>query len=163
QALASHYRFDASFCMPARGNEKPHAETRVRVLQQQWATPVPAVADLDALNVHLRQRALAELSRSVDGYQESIGQRFSRDQAGARPLPALGFDPCIQHSAVVDKSQTVQFDNTRYSVPRGCAFRCVRVKGYVDRVEVVDGASVVARHRRSYGRHEQVLDPLHYL
>ena len=34
-------RFEALFCMPARGNEKPHAETRVRVLQQQWATPVP--------------------------------------------------------------------------------------------------------------------------
>ena len=31
QALASHYTFEALFCMPARGNEKPHAETRVRV------------------------------------------------------------------------------------------------------------------------------------
>ena len=62
--------------MPARGNEKPHAETRVRVLQQQWATPVPRVADLDALNDHLRRRATAELNRTVDGYQESIGQRF---------------------------------------------------------------------------------------
>jgi transposase len=163
QALASHYRFDASFCMPARGNEKPHAETRVRVLQQQWATPVPVVADLAALNVHLRQRAEAELSRTVDGYQESIGQRFSRDRARALALPAFGFDPCIQQSAVVDKFQTVQFDNNRYSVPRGCAFRCVRIKGYIDRVEVVDSTTVVARHRRSYGRHEQVLNPLHYL
>ena len=26
QALASHYRFEALFCMPARGNEKPRAE-----------------------------------------------------------------------------------------------------------------------------------------
>src|SRR3989442_10687591 len=26
-ALASHYAFDALFCMPARGNEKPRAET----------------------------------------------------------------------------------------------------------------------------------------
>jgi hypothetical protein len=28
---------------------------------------------------------------------------------------------------------------------------------------VVDGATVVARHKRSYARHEQILDPLHYL
>src|SRR6202035_4548015 len=136
-ALASHYTFEALFCMPARGNEKPHAETRVRVLQRQWATPVPRVADLDALNVHLRQRAQAELSRTVAGYQESIGQRFDSDRARALPLPAYCFDPCVQQAAVVDKYQTVQFDNNRYSVPRGCAFRCVRVKGYVDRVEVV--------------------------
>jgi transposase len=163
QALASHYRFEALFCMPARGNEKPHAETRVRVLQQQWATPVPRVADLDALNVHLRQRAEAELSRTVDGYQESIGERFSRDRAGAVPLPAHAFDPCIQQAAVVDKYQTVQFDNNRYSVPRACAFRAVTVKGYIDRVEVTDGGCVVARHRRSYARNEQILDPLHYL
>jgi hypothetical protein len=39
----------------------------------------------------------------------------------------------------------------------------VTVKGYVDRVEVVDGPQVVARHSRSYGRDEQALDPLHYL
>jgi transposase len=163
QALASHYTFEALFCMPARGNEKPHAETRVRVLQQQWATPVPKVADLDALNVHLRQRAEAELKRTVDGYQESIGQRFSRDRARALPLPEHAFDPCIQQAACVDKYQTVQFDNNRYSVPRACAFRAVMVKGYVERIEVVEGGSVVARHRRSYGHNEQILDPLHYL
>jgi transposase len=163
QALASHYRFEALFCMPARGNEKPHAETRVRVLQQQWATPVPVVADRDALNVHLRQCAVAELNRTVDGYEESIGQRFERDRARAWPLPEHGFDPCIRQAAVVDKYQTVQFDNNRYSVPRGCAYRAVTVKGYVDRVEVADGGTLVAQHQRSYGRNEQVLDPLHYL
>jgi transposase len=38
-ALASHYAFEPLFCMPARGNEKPCAETRVRVLQRQWASP----------------------------------------------------------------------------------------------------------------------------
>jgi transposase len=163
QALASHYTFEALFCMPACGNEKPHAETRVRVLQQQWATPVPRVADLDALNAHLRQRAEAELNRTVAGYEESIGQRFSRDRARALPLPEHPFDPCIQQAACVDKYQTVQFDCNRYSVPRACAYRAVTVKGYVDRVEVVDGVTLVARHSRSYARHEQILDPLHYL
>jgi hypothetical protein len=39
----------------------------------------------------------------------------------------------------------------------------VTVKGYIDRVEVVDSGLVVARHARSYGHDEQVLDPLHYL
>jgi transposase len=163
QALASHYTFEALFCMPARGNEKPHAETRVRVLQQQWATPVPKVADLAALNVHLRQCAEAERQRTVDGYTESIGQRFERDRSKALPLPVHAFDPCVQQAAQVDKYQTVHFDCNRYSVPRACAFRAVTVKGYVERVEVVDGGVVVAQHGRSYARHEQILEPLHYL
>src|SRR5262249_11761979 len=111
QALASHYRFEPSFCMPARGNETPRAATRARVRQQQWSTPVPSVAGLAGLNAHLRQRATAELSRTVQGYEESIGQRFARDRARALPLPEHAFDPCIQQAAVVDKYQTVQFDN----------------------------------------------------
>ena len=90
--------------------------------------------------------------------------RFDRDRASALPLPAHAFDACIFQPAQVDKYQTVQFDHNRYSVPRGCAFHAVTVKGYIDRVEVVAmGTAVVARHRRSYGRDEQILDPLHYL
>jgi transposase len=162
-ALASHYAFDALFCMPARGNEKPRAETRVRVLQRQWATPVPRCADLDALNGYLRQRRVAEASRIVAGYEDSIGQRFAQDQAKALPLPAHAFDACVSQAAQVDKYQTVRFDRNRYSVPRTCAFRTVTVKGYIDRVLVVERGQVVARHARSYGHDQQVLDPLHYL
>jgi transposase len=162
-ALASHYAFEALFCMPARGNEKPRAETRVRVLQRQWATPVPRCAHLDALNAYLLQRCIAEASRTVTGYEESIGQRFARDQAQALPLPAHRFDACVSQAAQVDKYQTVRFDRNRYSVPRRCAFRTVTVKGYLDRIEVVERGQMVARHARSYGHDEQVLDPLHYL
>jgi hypothetical protein len=57
----------------------------------------------------------------------------------------------------------VRFDHNAYSVPRRWAFRAVTVKGYVDRVEVVAEGQAVARHARSYGRGERVLDPLHYL
>lgn len=162
-ALASHYAFEALFCMPARGNEKPRAETRVRVLQRQWATPVPRVADLAALNDYLHQRCLNEATRTVAGYSASIGQRFARDQAQALPLPAHRFDACVSQPAQVDKYQTVRFDGNRYSVPRSCAYRAVTVKGYLDRVEIIERGQVVARHARSYGREEHVLDPLHYL
>jgi len=162
-ALASHYAFEPLFCMPARGNEKPYAETRVRVLQRQWATPVPQAADLAAFNLVLRDRCLREASRTVAGRVESIGQRFGRDRAQALPLPAYPFDACVVQAAQVDKYQTVRFDNNRYSVPRRCAWQTVTVKGYLERVEVVAGGQVVARHVRSYGRDEQILDPLHYL
>jgi transposase len=162
-ALASHYTFDPLFCMPARGNEKPYAETRVRVLQRQWATPVPRVADRAALNRHLRDRCRGEADRTVAGRDQTIGQRFARDQACALPLPAYPFDACVVQAAQVDKYQTVRFDNNRYSVPRSWAYQGVSVKGYVDRIEVVAGGQVVARHPRSYGRDQQVLDPLHYL
>jgi transposase len=162
-ALASHYTFEPLFCMPARGNEKPYAETRVRVLQRQWATPVPRVANLAALNLQLRDRCLREADRTVEGRAETIGQRFARDRASALTVPAYPFDACIVQAAQVDKYQTVRFDNNRYSVPRSCAYQSVTVKGYVERIEVTAGSQVVARHERSYDRDQQILDPLHYL
>jgi transposase len=120
-ALASHYAFDPLFCRPARGHEKSHAESRVKVLQKQWATPVPQAAHLEALNASLRQRCLAEAGRTVAGSEGAIGARFAHDRAKALPLPAHPFDACVVPTAQVDKYQTVRFDRNRYSVPRAWA------------------------------------------
>jgi hypothetical protein len=162
-ALASHYTFEPLFCMPARGNEKPRAENRVWDLQRQWATPVPSVPDPEALNAHLLTCCCRQAEHIVHGQHEAIGVRFALERAKALPLPAHPFDACIFQPAQVDKYQTVQFDNNRYSVPRPQAFRAVTVKGYIDRVEVVAAGQVVACHGRCYERDQQILDPLHYL
>lgn len=165
-ALASHYVFEPKFCMPARGNEKPDAESAVKAVQRRFATPVPRVAGLDELNIALRQACLAERDRTVQSIHGPfrIADRLAEDLAAAAALPGRAFDACVIHPAVaVDKYQTVALDTCRYSVPRSLAFGTVAVKGYVDRVVVVDRGQVVASHIRSQQRHAMVLDPLHYL
>ncbi len=163
QALTSHYNFEPLFCMPARGNEKPHVENRVKNLQRRWATPVPRVHNLAELNVHLRECCEHDLTRVATGKSETIGARFEQDRAAAVALPNHRFDDCVSDPRKVDKYQTVSFDNNRYSVPRSFAFREATVKAYTDRVEVVVGDQMVARHERSYACGEHLLDPLHYL
>lgn len=162
-ALASHYRFEPLFCMPARGNEKPHVENRVKHLERRWATPVPKAKDLAELNAWLRSCCISDRQRVATGQSESIAVRWEQERAAAAALPAYRFDPCIAQPAQVDKYQMVAFDGNRYSVPRTYAFQTVTIKGYVDRVQVVVGTEVVAEHRRSYGRGEQLLEPRHYL
>jgi len=161
--LASHYRFDPLFCMPAKGNEKPDAERTVFALQRRFCTPVPQAQDLAAFNAHLIGCCLEERRRVVSGQSQSIGDRFEQEKLQTIAPPPHAFDACVQTPAVADKYQTVAFDNNRYSVPRQAAFAAVTVKGYVDRVEVVHQGQVLARHARVYGRHESVLDPMHYL
>lgn len=163
QALASHYNFEPLFCLPARGNEKPHVENRVKRLQRRWATPVPRAQDLAAFNTYLRQQCEAERGRTVQRTEESIGARFEAERAAALALPPFPFDACVFKAAVVDKYQTVRFETNWYSVPRSLAFQRVMVKGYVDHVEIVHAGQVLARHPRCYQRHAQILDPLHYL
>jgi len=162
-ALASHYNFEPLFCMPARGNEKPHAENRVKNLQRRWATPVPRVKDMDELNDHLRRCCQTDCDRVVAGQSETIGVRFEQERPLAVPLPERSFDACIREYRKIDKYQTAAFDNNRYSVPRRFAFKTGTVKAYVDKVEIVINGTVVARHQRSYGKGQHVLDPLHYL
>ncbi len=162
-ALASHYTFAPKFCLPAKGNEKPRVEHRVFDLQRRWATPVPRVDDLGGLNAHLLRCCLAERASVSAAHTEPVGARFERDRAAALPTPQGRFDACVVQPAQADKYQTVRFDSNAYSVPRRWAFRPVMVKGYVDQVAVVGDGVVVARHARSYGKGERVLDPLHYL
>jgi transposase len=164
-ALARHYVFDPRFCMPGRGNEKPDAESTVKAVQRRFATPVPRVADLDELNRSFRERCGGERQRVVQSLLGpfTIRDRLAEDLAAAAPLPAHRFDPCvIRPAAPVDKYQTVAFDNTRYSVPRGFAHGLVTVKGYVDRVVVAARGQVIAEHRRRPGE-PMVLEPTHYL
>ena len=163
-ALANHYAFDPLFCMPARGNEKPDAESTVKAVQRRFATPVPRVKDLDELNRYFQQRCEAERERTVQSLFGPfvIAARFAEERAAAPSLPTHRFDACvICPPASVDKYQTVAFDGSRYSVPRPFAFQMVTVKGYVDRVVIVAGGQAVATHMRS--KEPLVLDPLHYL
>jgi transposase len=162
-ALASHYCFDPRFCMPARGNEKPYVEHSVYDLQRDWATPVPRVQDLAELNAYLRSCALAQRNHQMAGKTQTIGELFAQDQQAALPRPPRAFDPFVPESAKVDKYQTVRFDTNRYSVPRRWAFQTVAIKAYVDRIEVVAGTAVIARHTRSYARDEWIVVPQHYL
>jgi transposase len=165
-ALASHHVFEPKFCMPARGNEKPDAESTVKGVQKRFATPVPRVADLDELNRSLRKWCLAERDRVVRSLAGpfAIRDRLTEDLASASPLPRDRFEACVIHPAVgVDKYQSVAFDGNRYSVPRPFAFGMVTVKGFVDRVAIVARGQVVATHDRSLEKQAMILDPLHYL
>lgn len=162
-AIASHYRFDPLFCMPAKGQEKSDVERSVFALERRACTPVPCARDLADLNHQLLSFCFAERNRTVAHQSMPIGQNFELEQPAAMSLPSHRFDACIQRVGLVDKYQTVMFETNRYSVPHSCAFARVTLKAYVDRVAIIHKGQVVAEHQRGYGRHESVLDPLHFV
>ena len=132
-------------------------------VQRRFATPVPSVADLDALNRHLLRCCLGERERTVSGRPETIGAMFERERRHAVEMPPRPFDAAVQQVRQADKYQTVLFGDVRYSVPRHVAFEPVTVKAYVERVVLVHKGQVVARHRRGRTPGEQVLEPTHFL
>jgi transposase len=162
-ALASHFVFTPKFCLPATPQEKPRVENRVKDLERMWATPVPQVKDLAALNAHLRGCCLQARDRTCGANTETVATRFEKDRAAASSVTSRRFEACVLQPGRVDKYQTVAFDGNRYSVPRRYAFATVMVKGFIDHVEIVADHQVVATHVRSYDHQQRVLDPLHFL
>jgi len=57
----------------------------------------------------------------------------------------------------------VTFQTNRYSVPVEHASDLLLLRAFVDRVEITDGARVLAVHERCYGREQDKLDVFHYL
>ena len=97
-ALASHYVFNPLFCMPARGNEKPDAESTVRAVQRRFSTPVPRVDDLDELNRYFRERCQAERQRTVQSLFGpfligTVRRRTSRGGTASQPSVRSLRDP----------------------------------------------------------------------
>jgi hypothetical protein len=57
----------------------------------------------------------------------------------------------------------VRFDTNDYSVPLRFCHRRVTVRAGVDTVQIECEGAVAAEHRRSWGRHRTIFDPIPYL
>ncbi len=62
---------------------------------------------------------------------------------------------------IFDSGHYVRFDLNDYSVPHAKVQRLLTVLADPDQVRVVDGAEILACHRRSYDKGAQIEDPAH--
>ncbi len=161
--LVSHYLFEDRFGRPGKGNDKGKVEALVKYSRANFLTPVPHAASFDALNAALEERCRARQAERAGRHEQTISERLVADQAVLRASPEAPFEPCDKRPAKVSSTALVRYRLNDYSTPTAYGFRDVLVKGFVDEVVIVCGASEIARHPRAYGRGEFVFDPKHYL
>ncbi len=77
------------------------------------------------------------------------------------PLPAAPYEACEKRSAGASSQALVRYESNDDSVPVAYGHQRVLVKAFVWEVVIACGSEVIARHQRSYGREEMILDPLH--
>src|SRR6266540_1767181 len=164
-ALRSHYGFDSFFCEPGveGAHEKGGVEGEVGRFRRAHLVPVPRVASLAELNQGIAERIATDDARHVGRRAETVGEAFAAERAWLRPLPAEPFDPAREFAARVDAKARVCVLQSWYSVPARLAGRRVQVRLGADRLEVLDGARVVAAHARSLHKGSQDLVLDHYL
>jgi transposase len=162
-AFRSHYLFESRFCTPGQGHEKGGVESGIGFVRRNFLVPLPNFPDFDSLNAHLLAECQKDDARIVERQPMTIGQAWALEQPQLRPLPAYDFDCSRTVQVTLNAYSQVTFETNRYSVPVEFAYRQFVLKAYPFHIEVLHGTQVVVRHPRSYGRQEDICDPLHYL
>lgn len=161
-AFRSHWQFDVTFCTPGEGHEKGGVEGEAGYFRRNHWVPVPVAEDLDALNVALLAGCRADEARVIEGRPHTVGEALTLERPHLRPLAVAGFDLHDVCFPLVDGLGCVRVKTNAYSVPLPVGVRA-EARVSADHVEVWHGGARVARHERSYGRHQSVLDLEHYL
>lgn len=152
-ALAAHYRFEPRPVAPARGNEKGRVERAIRYVRDAFFA-ARRFGDLDDLNTQADHwcRHQALLRPCPEDGAISVGAALAAEQPRLLALPDTPFPTEDQLAVTAGKTPYVRFDLNDYSIPHSHVRRQLEVRATLDRVRVLDGATVIASHVRSYDR-----------
>jgi hypothetical protein len=86
---------------------------------------------------------------------------FEQERAHLKPLTALPYDSARSLSVRASSQFRIALDTNKYSVPAKYAGARVNLKAYADRICIYYHNELIARHVRSYDRHQDIEDPEH--
>lgn len=162
-AFRSHYLFNSRFCTPGAGHEKGGVEHGVKYTRQNYLVPLPHVRDYAELNAWLRDRCRQDDQRQVSRQPQTIGTMWLAEKPYLRSLPDTDFAGYVSREVKLNPYGQVTFETNRYSVPADKAQKQLTLRAYPFRIEILKGSEVIASHGRCYQRHQDILNPLHYL
>jgi transposase len=160
--LAAWYRFQPRPVAVARGNEKGRVERAIRFVRERFfaARRFTDLADLNTQALLWCQGEAAERPCPEDR-DRSVRACFEEEQPRLLPLPSETF-PCEERVIVrAAKTPYVRFDLNDYSIPHTHVRRTLEVLAGVETLRVVEGATVLAVHPRSFDRGQQIEQACH--
>ena len=156
-AFAGHYRYEPRPVAVARGNEKGRVERAIRYVRDAFFA-ARTFRDLDDLNVQAEQWCTGQAADRPCPEDPTISVReaFSCEQPNLLAVPDTAFptDECVV--VKVGKTPYVRFDLNDYSIPHTHVRRSLTVVADPVQVRVLDGATLLASHVRSYDRGQQI-------
>ncbi len=156
-AFAAHYRFEPRPVAVARGNEKGRVERSIRFIRENFfaARVFTDVADLNAQAKAWTDGPAFERPWP-QGSQLTERQAFEAESPSLMALPMDAYPVDARVEVRVSKTPYVRFDLNDYSIPHTHVRRTLTVLANAQRVRVLNGATVLADHVRSYDKGVQV-------
>jgi hypothetical protein len=146
----------------ARGNEKGRIERAIRFVRDRFfaARHFTDVADLNAQALRWCTEEAASRPCPEDPTR-TVRQCFEEERGRLLQLPDNPF-PCEERiDGRTHKTPYVRFDLNDYSVPHTHVRRTLEVRATTDTVRILDAGAVIAVHRRSFDRGQQIEEPPH--
>jgi transposase len=160
--LCAHYHFAALPCRPARGNEKGRVERAIQYIRHSFfaARSFTGLSDLNAQARAWRDEIAHQRPWPSDD-RRSVIEVFHEEQPRLLPLPVNAFECDLIKPVRSGKTIYVRFDGNDYSIPPEAVGRPLMLLAGPETVRLLAGPQEIARHRRSYSRHETIEDPAH--
>jgi transposase len=160
--LCAHYHFVARPCQVRAGNQKGRVERAIRYIRDSfWAgRSFTTLAECNRQALAWQDQ-VAHQRRWPGDDSRTVEQAFAEEQPRLLPHPIHPFGTDLIVAVRSAKTIYVRFDLNDYSIPPEAVGRQLTLVASDTQVRLLDGAAEIARHRRTYDRHQLVLDPAH--
>ena len=160
--LSGHYHFLPQPCQVRAGNEKGRVERTIRYIRDSfWAgRTFTTLAECNRQAWQWRDE-VAHQRRWVGDDRRTVAEVLAEELPRLLPAPAHPFP--TDHLTTVSTRKTiyVRFDLNDYSIPPAAVGKPLTLVASDTTIRLLDGTSEIARHLRSYDRHQVVVDPAH--
>ena len=158
-----HYRFEAVFCNPAKGNEKGNAENKVGYTRRNMLVPVPVIVDFDEYNAELLVLCDNDRGRTHYRHGKTISELWEEEKKLLLVLPEYEYDVFRYESLKVGKTGYISVDPAKYGLSPEMNGQIVQAKIYFDKIEVYSDNCLLKTFARSYKKNDEVHDWRTYL
>jgi hypothetical protein len=149
-----HYRFDAEFCNPGKGNEKGNVESKVGYERRNMLVPVPTIVDFDEFNKELLERCDSDMDREHYRHKRQIRELWEEERESLLTLPEAEYEVFRYVSARVSPTGFVSADLRSYGLSPELGGCRIDIKLWCDKAEFFYERELIATYARQYGDEE---------
>ena len=160
--IAGALRVQPKLCRPRRPTDKGGVERVNRYLHDRFFA-ARTITSIDDGNRQLLDfiRDVANARPHPRFRERSVAEVFAEEKPRLLPLPDSLPETDLIAPASVDTTAFVRFGTNLYSVLLRYARTTVTLVASEREVRVLDGTNVVAKHERSWGKHQRIEEPEH--
>jgi transposase len=154
--FAGHYLFEPVAAPVRYPQAKGNVENAIRYLRSSffYGRAFHGIDDVRTQAARWRDEVANQRIHATT--RERPTDRLLVERPCLRKLPEHPFDTDLVVPLIVSKEARVHLDTNTYSVPHTLVGKSVHLRADDERVRVIDGASVVAEHPRSWDRRRAI-------